>query len=282
MTASVTQWAIPGAKGALIHGATHLPTGDAVAAVVLVHGFKGYKDYGMLGHIAATLANARCIVHRVSLSHSGMGHGHGAFNEALFEKDTWNRGVEDLLALLAAMKNGTLEGGGVPWFLVGHSRGGALSLATAGRHAHDESLGSLRGVVSLSAPARLNGLDPAATEMLMAGGRLPSPSARTAQTLHVGPDWLQEQLDDPKGHDMASLMGRVGVPVLLIHGAEDPTVAPEDAQLLAGYAPDRVRVEFIQGANHVFNTPNPFDMHASPSVQLAHAEAAIVAFVTAR
>ena len=281
MTQSIAQWALPGAKGALIHGATHLPKGDAAAVVVLVHGFKGYKDYGMLSHIGGALADAGCIVHRVSLSHSGMGHGHGDFDEAMFERDTWNRGVEDLLALSAAMTNGLLTGGACRWFLVGHSRGGALSLAAAGRHANDGALGSLCGVVGLSAPARLNGLDAAAIATMKAEGRLSSPSARTQQTLHVGIDWLQEQLDDPEGHDMEALMGHVGVPVLLIHGADDLTVPSADAQLLAGYAPNCIRVQLIEGGNHVFNTPNPFDMHATPSAQLANAEAAMVAFVTA-
>lgn len=279
MTGPRAQWTLPGAKGELIHGETHSPDGDATAAVVLVHGFKGYKDYGMLVHIAGSLADVGCVVHRVSLSHSGMGHGHGDFNEALFERDTWNRGIEDLLALNEAIDRGDLAGAAGGVILVGHSRGGALSLAAAGRHVDDGLLGAVRGVASLSAPARLNGLDDGAAAGLLAEGRIPSPSSRTGQVLHVGVAWVQEQLDDPEGHDMQRLMGRISVPVLLIHGADDPTVPASDAALLQRYGPEGVQMHLVAGGTHVFNTPNPFDMAAMPSPQLADAEAALLRFV---
>ncbi len=273
--AACTDWTLPGSKGALIHGTTHhsdTPHGVAV----LVHGFKGYKDYGMFPHIAATLAREGLIVHRVSLSHSGMGHGHGDFDVDLFEQDTWNRSIEDVQALCSAIDTGKLAGDGMGTHLVGHSRGGAAVLAAAGRHAMDGSLGAMHSVTALSAPARLLGMSESHRAMLLRDGVLPTPSSRTGQTLRIGRAWLQEQLDDPAGHDLSALMAAITVPVTLIHGADDPTVPATDAVRLAQCAPDRVHVQLIDGADHVFNTPNPFDPAATASSQLAEVEATIL------
>ena len=277
----VSDWTMPGAQGETMHGSTHLPDGVAMGAVLLLHGFKGYKDYGFLPHLAGTLTQAGFIVHRVNLSHSGMQHGHGDFDTDLFERDTWNRTIEDLHVLCAKIDKGHLAGDGRGTVLMGHSRGGAAVLAAAGRHAADGALGALRGVVALSAPCRLNGLDDRTAASLLAEGSLASPSSRTGQALRVGALWLQEQLDDPEGHDLSSLMSAIQAPVLLVHGADDPTVPATDAVRLAQCAPDCVQVHLVEDADHVFTTPNPFDMAAEPSPQLADAEAAILSFLRA-
>ena len=87
-----TQWTLPGADSELIHGDCHVPVGDPRGVIVLVHGFKGYKDYGMFPVIAHHLCNAGFIVHRPNLSHSGMREGTESFERPdLFESDTWNK-----------------------------------------------------------------------------------------------------------------------------------------------------------------------------------------------
>jgi fermentation-respiration switch protein FrsA (DUF1100 family) len=100
--------------------------------------------------------------------------------------------------------------------------------------------------------------------------------------LHVGSGWLQEQLDDPVAHDLESLAGDIAVPVLLVHGADDPTVCPADATVLAEAIGAQASVVFVDGGNHVFNTPNPFDINAAPSAQLDDAESAIVQFIDSK
>ena len=154
-------------------------------------------------------------------------------------------------------------------------------LTAAGRHALDGALGGLCGVVALSSPSRLLQMTQEQQEALLFAGRMPSPSSRTGQALHVGAGWLQEQLDDPEGHDLPALMGGIQVPVLLVHGTDDPTVPPTNAIELAQASPEHVHVHLVEGGDHVFNTPNPFDPDAEPSVQLADAELAMLDFLKA-
>jgi dienelactone hydrolase len=275
----VSQWTMPGGAGELMYGSTHLPQGDASGVVVIVPGFKGYKDYGMFPHMARVFASAGYVVHRVSLSHSGMGHGHGSFDEALFERDTWNRSIEDVQVLCAAIDTGRLAGDGRGTYLMGHSRGGAAVLTAAGRHAMDGGLGGMCGVIALSSPSRLLQMDDAEQQSLLEAGRMPSSSSRTGQTLHVGSAWLQEQLDDPAGHDLPALVSAIQVPVLLVHGADDSTVPAASAIVLAQGAPSHVQVHLVEHGDHVYNTPNPFDPDKEASPQLAEAEAAVLRFL---
>ena len=71
----MSSWQITGADGETILGNTHLPAGEAVGTVLLAHGFKGYKDYGMFPVVADAFADAGLITHRFSqecLAHDGL------------------------------------------------------------------------------------------------------------------------------------------------------------------------------------------------------------------
>ena len=45
-------WSIPGSDGEPIIGNTHVPRDEPAGMVLVAHGFKGYKDYGMFPRIA--------------------------------------------------------------------------------------------------------------------------------------------------------------------------------------------------------------------------------------
>jgi len=264
-------WSIPGlveGDARPIIGTTHLPAGTPRGRVLIGHGFKGYKDYGFFPWLAEYLAHSGIIAHRFNFSRSGMDHGDGPFDEHRFLEDTWNRQVEDILALLAGLRDGVLPGGSGPVILVGHSRGGLSSLLAAGRHAGTEALAGLSGVVSLAAPSQCLYLSKDQQQVLLDSGCLSSPSNRTNQDLKVGRDFLQEQLDDPAGHDLLAQVSRINVPVVLVHGLADDAVAVSSARDIASALKKNVSLCVLDDANHVFNVPNPFPVQSAPSPSL--------------
>ncbi|MBM44489.1 MAG: hypothetical protein CMJ36_05705 [Phycisphaerae bacterium] len=266
----MSDWSIPGSSGRPIIGTTHSPSEPAEIHVLLAHGFKGYKDYGFIPWLAEHLADAGHVVHRFNFSHGGMDHGHGSFDESAFQEDTWNRQVEDLLLLFQASREGSLPGGTPGGLLLaGHSRGGVSSLLAAGRHAGEGVLDQLRGIATLASPAACLHMSDQDRERLLDEGRLASPSSRTGQVLHVGRSWLSEQLEAPQDHDLLAIAAKVKVPVHVIHGTEDDAVPVECAHAIGDAVDDLAGRVLIEGANHVFNTPNPFpvDGDASPSLR---------------
>ncbi|MCH2141798.1 MAG: lysophospholipase [Phycisphaerales bacterium] len=265
----VTEWSIPGSDEFTIHGSTHLPAGDANGVVIIVHGYMGFKEYGMFPWLASQICDQGAIVHRINLSHSGMEHGQGGFNDEAFRRGTWNAAVEDIVRVVGCVQEGVLAGQGKGIILLGHSRGGSSCLLAAGRHGGDPLMQMVCGIVSLSAPASLRRFRDDAWATLESGQPFILRSNRTGQNLHVDPIWLESQLADPAGHDLLAQVGEVIVPIVLIHGSEDATVSASDAVSLASANPGASTVHIIEGADHVFQTPNPFppDAPASPALQ---------------
>ena len=254
----VSDWTMIGSRGETIHGTTHEPESVAKGAVLMAHGFKGYKDYGMFPWLASQFSQDGYIVHRFNFAHSGMLGSDGDFERPdLFECSTWNTQIEDLQIL-----SETFSRPDMPLAIFGHSRGGVAAL-----------LGVARGevladrVIALSSPSECNSMSEQDQERLLAIGKMESPSGRTGQMLYVGKCFLEEQLAAPEMYQLLELAKNIDVPCLIIHGADDPTVPSQAAIKLVEAIPDSV-LKIIAGADHVFNTPNPFPFDGAPTPQL--------------
>jgi len=275
------QWTIDGTEGQPILGVAHVPPDEPRGVVIVAHGFKGYKDYGMFPRIATWVCGAGFIVHRLNFSHSGMTNDIARFERPdLFERDTWNKQVFDCRTVVEAVHRGDLPGGGLPQVLFGHSRGGATVLLTAGRFADVPAFPQPAGLVTAAAPSSTYNLSETQKETLRKGGFLDSPSSRTGQVLRIGPEWLREQERDPQSHDLLYLVSRIACPILVIHGALDPTVPVECAERIVGRASGRARTIIIDGGDHVFNTPNPFPEDGQPGRELRMLLDAVTGFAS--
>lgn len=284
--AASVAWSIPGSDDEPILGNTHLPTqGEQPRGIALIlHGFLGYKDYGMFPHIATQVAASGWIAHRFNMSHSGMTNEIETFQRPdLFTRDTWNRQVFDTNAVIQAAMSGELPGDlpadGLPYVLIGHSRGGATSIMTAGRRFRDGIDPLPRGVVTLAGPSYSSRLTSEQESQLIEVGWAPVVSGRTGQTLKIGRDWITEQRSQPADHDVLGLASKITCPVLLVHGKVDPTVPPRCANELAGAIGDSATRVFVDDGDHVFNTSNPMDAEAMPSEQLATVVKSILGFL---
>lgn len=271
-------WSVPGADEQTILGNSHAPETEPRGVVLLAHGFKGYKDYGMFPRLAMACADAAFIAHRFNFSHSGMTNAIETFERPdLFERDTWNNQVLDLMAVLEAVRRGTIAGAGLPLVMFGHSRGGVATLLTAGRLAGQADQLQPAGVVTAAAPSTCLSMSETDASRLLDDGYLESPSARTGQVLRIGRGFLQEQHDEPTGHDLIALVGEIACPILAVHGDRDPTVPAESAGQISEAARDGQAL-IIDDGDHVFNTSNPMAAAATPSIQLQQLLGALVAF----
>lgn len=274
MRVKTSNWSAPGADGEVILISTDAFEGrtECKAHVLFAHGFKGYKDYGFIPVLSVKLVEALPIVmHRFNFSHSGMTDDSSTFARPdLFERNTWNKQVADMEALIHAVQNGAspAQAASAPIAFLGHSRGGTTCLLAAGRRFRDGEAPPPVAVATLAASDSTLTMDQNAITMLRDQGYLVSPSARTGQSLRVGIEWLREQEDDPTGHDVLSLCSRISCPVLVAHGAEDPTVPVECAERITRACPRGESLTIADG-NHVFNTPNPADPDEPMSAQLA-------------
>jgi uncharacterized protein len=250
---------ISGAEGEIIRGNVHLPSedpGGLLPTVLLLHGFKGYKDYGFFPSFAQQLADAGRVVLRFNFSHSGIDDDPATFGRPdLFERDSWSKQLADVKAVVAAAQAGALPHGErmdlARLGLVGHSRGGVVALLFAA------DAPDIRAVVSLSAPDSSD-MPEAQKQRLREQGYLVSPSSRTGQELRIGRDWVDDLDRNAARLDLLAAVSRLRVPLLIVHGGGDQTVPVSCARELAAAYPGDAELVTIDGAGHTFNTTNPF------------------------
>lgn len=277
-----TDWIIEGSGGEPIEVSTTRPAGEPRAHAVIVHGFLGYKDYGMFPRLSDRLAGVGLVAHRINLSHSGVRGDPSTFTRPdLFERDTWKKQVFDIGCVLDAIEAGSGPAGEMA--LIGHSRGGVSCLLAAAERFESGRGPKPARVVTLAAPSACCSWDEATRRRALEEGFIEVRSSRTGQTLRVGRSWLQEQLDDPGWHDLLRRVGSIGCPVLVMHGAEDPTVPVSSAGEIGGgigggIGANAERV-VIGGGDHVFNTPNPMPPDEPESAELHEAIGRTIAFL---
>ena len=275
------EWRIEGTEGESILGVSEWAADDPELSVTLLHGLKGFYNYGMYPVIADRLVRALPVVaHRFNASHSGMTRNEETFERPdLFAKDTWNKQVFDLRAVTRAARAGELPGigGGKRVINAGHSRGGAACLLSAGRRG--ESADKPDAIVTMATPSWCASDIGCKEKEIAVTGRLSLRSARTGQELHQEPGWLEEQLAEPEAHDLLALCERIEAPMLILHGEADETIPARCAEEISARAP-RADVVLIPGGDHVFDTPHPADVSAEPSESLDRAIEAIRRFVS--
>ncbi len=251
-TPSLTRHHLAGVLGPLLIDLRTSDRGRARPAVILVHGFKGFKDWGMFPGVADRIARAGFTTLSFNLSGSGVdGAGHFAWPER-FGHNTFSAELEDLRRVLNALASGELGLAPTTRFgLVGHSRGGGIAILAAA--------GDPR-VATLVTWAAIAGVDrwPDQHQAWRERGRLDVVNARTGEVLPLYPDVLDDIETNREALDIPAAAGRLSIPWMLVHGDADVSVPPEEARLLvraAGAHPPRVI--FMKGSGHTFGATHP-------------------------
>ena len=231
-------------------------------AVVVCHGFKGFKDWGFFPHASETLA-ARLGCHVVSFNFSGSGVGEDleTFSEPeAFGRNTFSKECADLDTILDGLAGGQLGDLQVPAAesigVLGHSRGGVAAILAGER----PEVRAVTTWAAISSPFRYAD----AFENVDPGGLVQVTNARTGDVLPLYHDVLDDLESNRQRFDLESSLRRSAVSLLVVHGTEDAAVSPDDASQLAAAGVD-ARLELIPGAGHTFEVGHPF---AGPSLEL--------------
>ncbi|TPW16123.1 MAG: hypothetical protein FD129_780, partial [bacterium] len=233
------------------------PGPDSRLILVLVHGFKGFKDWGHFPFVAGRLAETGVPVVSFNLSGSGIGEHPEKFTELdRFRENTLTREVADLDLVLEALKADQLPGtlaGHRRFILLGHSRGAIATTVIAGRRP------DIVGLVNWAGVGVLRDRYPEEVRRdWRANGELPVVNGRTGQLMPIGLqalDDLESHLDDYSPRHLASALV---VPHLLIHGDADSSVPAAESEAVAAASGGRTRLVVLPGADHTFGSIHPF------------------------
>jgi pimeloyl-ACP methyl ester carboxylesterase len=235
---------------------------------VLLHGFKGFMDWGFFPAMAVRLASAGIAAVRFNVSGSGIGEDLETFGEPeAFERNTLGREIEDLERVLGWIREeGSLGMDPARAVLIGHSRGAGLGLI------HAAESRAFRGVVAWSSVATFDRFDDETKALWRLQGYVPVLNARTGQAFRLGRTALEDLERHRDRYDIPAACRRIGSPVLLVHGTEDETVPIRESELLLrSLGESRGRLLRIPGAGHTFGIRHPMTSSTPEWEQVATA-----------
>jgi len=263
---------LEGAHGRTIRGEVRLVPG-AKAAVVLVHGFKGFARFAFFPFLADKLAAAGISAVSFNFSGSGIGEDMETFTDAeAFEENTYTRELHDLGIVLAHA--GQQKWLGAHHGLWGHSRGGGIAILRAARDAHIHALATWSAISTVKRwPTDI-------AQEWRERGYWEVSNSRTGQTFRLRTPVLDEATEHGDGMlDIGKAAESLLCPWLIVHGDADETVQIGEGERLASAAGTNAEFLRIAGATHTFNVAHGM---TSPSPQLIEATDRTVRFFTER
>jgi dienelactone hydrolase len=253
-TPTLSKHSVPGALGQILIDIRTGGRTSARPAVVVLHGFKGFKDWGMFPPLTERLAQAGFTAVSLNLSGSGVDDA-GEFSlPDRFAHNTFSAELDDAGRVIDALTRGEL---GLPppstLGIIGHSRGGGIAiLQTAG----DPRIGAL---VTWSAISRVERWPADQRSVWREAGHTEIRNARTGQILPLYTDVLDDIEQNADALDIEAAAGRVAVPWLILHGTEDESVGFSEAESLkAASFRKKTRLLPIERGGHTFGATHPW------------------------
>lgn len=238
---------IPSDEELPIRGEFDVPD-EPRALVVMVHGFKGFKDWGFFPWLGVHLCDYGFAVCRFNMSRSGMGENPETFDRLdLFADDTFSRQLADLRIVVKYAQSRFPR---LPTFLLGHSRGGGTAILGA------HGVPRLQGVAVWSAIARVNRWDAATRKRWRADGHMDIENQRTKQMMRMSTALLDDYEKNRRKLNILAAASKLRKPLLVVHGGHDESVPVEDGKEIFSRARDS-SIVIIHGASHTYNAIHP-------------------------
>jgi dienelactone hydrolase len=222
--------------------------------VLVLHGFKGFMDWGFFPELARRIARSGLVA--VSFNFSGSGHGERPleFSEHdAFFANTPSRELDDVQRVRA-----WIDSGAVPWIdrqragVFGHSLGGGVALVHAARR-HD-----YRALVGWACVSTFRRFPAEIESVWRRQGWVEIPNLRTKEVHRLGTGWLDDLERNARVLDIHAACRRLATPSLLLHGSADEAVPLAEGEALArAFGPGVGRLEVLAGANHTFWAAHP-------------------------
>lgn len=254
-TPTLTKSILPGVLGELFVDVRTAERRAPAPAVIVLHGFKGFKDWGMFPPFAERLARSGFTAVSFNVSGSGVDDAGESSLPERFGHNTFSAEQRDLDTLLGALDGGEL-GVARPSSvgIVGHSRGGGMAVLFAARTPRISALATWAAI------ATVRRWSAEQVAQWRRRGQLDIVNARTRQILPMYLDTVEDLEANGNGAlDIEAAASRITVPWLIVHGSADEAVPLAEADRLAGAAPPAVVERLtLPGAGHTFGAVHPF------------------------
>jgi pimeloyl-ACP methyl ester carboxylesterase len=235
--------------------------------VFLVHGFKGFKDWGFFPYIAKNIHQKTGFqVVTFNFSHNGLNSGDLEItNLEKFENNTYSLEIQDLANMVSAAEQGYFGHKAKYIYLIGHSRGGGIVLLTTALLQNPK----IKKIITLATINHTNRFD---NDLWQKQGYLEVINGRNGQVLRLGKALYKdiEQYKDTK-LNILHAVEQISIPILFIHGTQDESVPYQESVVLHELRTKKQKPSFlfsVENTGHTFGIKHPFTAPSSELIQI--------------
>ncbi|WP_051190494.1 alpha/beta hydrolase family protein [Kaistella palustris] len=229
--------------------------------VIFAHGYKGYKDWGAWELMAEKFAEAGFFFVKFNFSHNGTtpdkpqefadleAFGNNNFSKEMSDYDT---------VLNHFLKEENVDGNKVA--VIGHSRGGGITVIKAFEDERVKALVTLAGVSNF----RYRFPSQQRFDDWKTSGVMYSENKRTHQQMPHYFQFFEDFEQNETRFDVQYAAQHLEKPFLIIQGTEDDAVKDKEALLLNEWCKTS-ELKLIEGANHTFGASEPWTEKSLPA-----------------
>lgn len=229
--------------------------------VIIMHGFKGFMDWGHFPLVAQKIAEKGHSVVMFNFSHNGTSAAAPSdfVRLDLFSENTYSKELEDIGFVLNEIETSEfLKSQGVNGshiVLVGHSRGGGIAILKAAEDTRVQKLITWAAVGSFGA---FFGQNEDLLEEWKTKGVMSTYNSRTQQEMPMKYDLYEDVLLNLNKLDVQKAAAKINIPWLIIHGSDDPTIPIGVAYKFHQINPNS-KLFIMENAHHNFGGKHPLD-----------------------
>lgn len=250
-----------------LRGRVVLPQGGSgpYPVVFIAHGYTSFMDWGFFPVLSRRLADLGIASLRWNFSGSGIGADLTTMTEpGVFEHNSYLHELEDLRVLREALDEGRWpELDPQRCSILGHSRGGAMSLVHAAEH------GGYRSVVTWAAMDRILQFSLQRLELWQRQGYLEVMHWTAGRRLRLDVGTLHAAQAHAARLDVLAASRRLALPWLIVMGDADRTLPFEVAERLQAAGGPRSELCRIVGGDHTFGARHPQNSPLPPTLEKA-------------
>ncbi|WP_312207547.1 alpha/beta hydrolase family protein [Epilithonimonas hominis] len=227
--------------------------------IIFVHGYKGYKDWGAWELLGEKFANAGFYFVKFNMSHNGttLENLNNLTDLESFANNNFSRELADLEVVINHFKT-QKEVDSNHIILIGHSRGGGVSVIKASENKNITKLITLASISTLDRFPKNE-----AFENWKKDGVYYIEHARTKQQLPHYFQFFEDYENNKERFDVEKACRNLTIPSLFIHGSADEAVESKHSENLHHWTKDS-QFKIIENANHTFGAKEPWEETSLP------------------
>lgn len=244
--------------------------GKAKPVVIFAHGFKGFKDWGHFNKMMEHFIHQEFSFVKFNFSHNG-----GTVEQPIdfpdleaFGNNNYTKELSDLKTVVDWIESTDItEFDTNQIYLIGHSRGGGISIMAASEDTRIKKLVTWAAVSDL-----INRFSQQELDYWKKEGVIYVENSRTNQQMPMYYQIAEDTLNNRERFNIQIAANKLSVPHLIIHGTDDKTVPVEEAETINTWN-EAAEAYIIEGANHSFGAVHPHKNEKLPTdVQLVLAK----------